>query len=424
MIVFVDKYSKEVVYLLKTLQNFDPHCKVLVFEDNFFFPQNIYTTTDILFSHNLPTKNVYYAFLNVPPFWQIHPEGVLGAIYDMDEKMATIYFTEPIEQRHVQRVEWLSREGYVYKIDYYNKYGFVQCRELRSKEGHTIQKSYYSDKQEEILTYNVPDDITITYENHRIKDVYDCSLDYEKSLYMKFITSGEKIILTTLRQVEVMCQVDTNHTASCNVLLNTMQDIQTYSKQIFSYPVYILTNADTSNSTPIDAPRICYCNHVFADISSTGDALILTMSDQIESIEPLITYLPEMTFHIAANTAVSEKLLSLQNHPNVKIYPQISMEKLQHLLDISSYYLDINYGYEIHNAIIETNLNHLLILGFKNTLHNPYYTLDECIFLPEDFMLLIETIKTIRSQKELLESLLYKQSHLSDSVIASLECNL
>ena len=68
--------------------------------------------------------------------------GDTGEIYDLGEKKATIYFTEPIEKRIVQRVEWQMEDGWIYKIDYFNKYGIKYASEFLDI-GKNVESNVY-----------------------------------------------------------------------------------------------------------------------------------------------------------------------------------------------------------------------------------------------------------------------------------------
>ena len=114
-----------------------------------------------------------------------------------------------------------------------------------------------------------------------------------------------------------------------------------------------------------------------SETSNRFEALILTNSDQIEGLEELIKSLPELVFHIGANTGMSERLTSLLNYENVRLYPGMSHEKMQELLKSCSFYLDINYGGEIRDIVHRAYDRDVLIIGFKDTLHEPRCVLDE-----------------------------------------------
>ena len=50
-----------------------------------------------------------------------------------------------------------------------------------------------------------------------------------------------------------------------------------------------------------------------------GDALILTVSDQIEQLEYILENLPDICFHIAAPVQFSEKIKVLESKYNVRL---------------------------------------------------------------------------------------------------------
>lgn len=90
----------------------------------------------------LKEKDLYYAFIETPQYWSIRADGVNGAIYDNKTKMANIYFKNPIEKRMVSRVEWIDRNNTVYRIDYYNKYGYKYCSENVNGGNATVREFY------------------------------------------------------------------------------------------------------------------------------------------------------------------------------------------------------------------------------------------------------------------------------------------
>lgn len=50
-----------------------------------------------------------------------------------------------------------------------------------------------------------------------------------------------------------------------------------------------------------------------------GDALILTVSDQIEELDYLLENLPNICFHIAAPVQFSDRIRSLETKHNVQL---------------------------------------------------------------------------------------------------------
>lgn len=113
----------------------------------------------------LKEKDRYYAFIDIPQYWSVRADGLNGAIYDNKTKKANIYFKNPIEKRMVSRVEWIDRNNTVYRIDYYNKYGYMYCSENVSGGNVTVREFYDRNGDIKVLEQTGPK----TYQKEKIK---------------------------------------------------------------------------------------------------------------------------------------------------------------------------------------------------------------------------------------------------------------
>ena len=100
-----------------------------------------------------------------------------------------------------------------------------------------------------------------------------------------------------------------------------------------------------------------------------NEALILTNSDQIRGLSEIAEALPELQLHVAALTEMSPKLLSLGELPNIHLYPNVKDKKAAQLLEKCDYYLDINAGGEILDAVHQAFLNNMILLGYEDVSH-------------------------------------------------------
>lgn len=82
-----------------------------------------------------------------------------------------------------------------------------------------------------------------------------------------------------------------------------------------------------------------------------GDALILTVSDQIEQLDYLLENLPNICFHIAAPVQFSEKIRSLETKHNVRLLTATNEAQLNFLINTCDFLLDINHFQEV-DAIV------------------------------------------------------------------------
>lgn len=123
--------------------------------------------------HPLEEKDLYYVFLPVPEYWDIRVDGYNGAVVNMGEKKATIFFKVPLEKRFVQRVEWNTSAGAVYKIDYYGKYGYAYCTEYLNSDGSSRMKEYYTSQHKLVAGINSSNGVVTLFEQGRVAAMYD-----------------------------------------------------------------------------------------------------------------------------------------------------------------------------------------------------------------------------------------------------------
>ena len=100
-----------------------------------------------------------------------------------------------------------------------------------------------------------------------------------------------------------------------------------------------------------------------------GDALILTVSDQIEQLEYILENLPDICFHIAAPVHFSEKIGVLESKYNVRLVTVTTDQQIDFLVNMCDFLLDINHFQEV-NAIVSRFLQvEKPVFAFDNTVH-------------------------------------------------------
>ena len=100
-----------------------------------------------------------------------------------------------------------------------------------------------------------------------------------------------------------------------------------------------------------------------------GDALILTVSDQIEELDYLLENLPNICFHIVAPVQFSEKIRSLETNNNVRLLTLTSEEQLNFLVSMCDILLDINHFQEVDSIVSKFVQAGKTVLAFDNTVH-------------------------------------------------------
>lgn len=306
----------------------------------------------------LKEKDRYYAFIDIPQYWSVRADGLNGAIYDNKTKKANIYFKNPIEKRMVSRVEWIDRNNTVYKVDYYNKYGYMYCSENVSGGNVTVREFYDRNGDIKVLEQTGPKTYTtfgtrISPKSYRgFADYLEAYLKYNK-IYDEniWLTSDEilnkfawdygnfKISYLPQNRLNSDLTVITRTNTAFRILCSEEQQVNWYK--------------ENSNYK---------CDRVYSYFENNElkfgkkEALTITESDQLEYIEQLINDFPEITFHIAASTIMSDKLTRLDINNNVELYPCITEQKRKELFERCDIYLDINHYRELYNAVNEANV--------------------------------------------------------------------
>lgn len=293
----------------------------------------------------LKEKDRYYAFIDIPQYWSVRADGLNGAIYDNKTKKANIYFKNPIEKRMVSRVEWIDRNNTVYKVDYYNKYGYKYCSE-NVRDGNVISREFY-DRNGDIKVIEQTGPKTYTTFGTRISPrSYRGFADYLEAYLKSNEIYDENIWLTSDEILNKFAWDYGNFKISylpqnrLNSDLTVITQTNTAFRILCSEEQQVNWYKENSNYK---------CDRLYSYLENNKskfgrkEAFIITETDQLEYIEQLINDFQEITFHIAASTIMSDKLTRLDINNNVELYPCITEQKRKELFERCDIYLDINH---------------------------------------------------------------------------------
>ncbi len=397
MLFFFDRYTENVGKLQETMHCLGQEVQIAVLQDNGFLPVGVSSPYEFFTYRNrqeeLAEKDLFYNFIELPEFWEVRLTGWTGGIFDMGREKAKIYFKEPAEKRNVQRVEWHMENGWVYKIDYYNRYGLKYASEFLDTDRNVEAKVFYSDKNQEIVVEQPVNRMISLLEKGTVRNMFDSYDDFIDQ-YLKEAGFADECILF-------------------------VQDEKTFellslSSQAGNKWTYILFSDDDLLNKYIgmggkNGGRFYAIPESYRENHARSKALILTASDRIEKLEYLINELPDMMFHIAAHTQVSDKLRQLAERENVKIYPQISAQDLKMLWNTCDFYFDINHYREIYNAVDTAHMKNMLIMGFHSTVHHKEIMADECIYAEEECGKMAAAIRELKGTPDLVQEQLKTQ---------------
>ena len=123
------------------------------------------------------------------------------------------------------------------------------------------------------------------------------------------------------------------------------------------------------------------------------EALVMTASQEVEGLSSLVHQFPQVTFHIAALTAMGPNLTDLAARPNVRLYPGISLGNYESLLARCSIYLDCNQGEEVWRSSLHALENGQVLFGLKSTVHQEAY---------KDLSTITDTVEEMEQQLDTL----------------------
>lgn len=397
MVIVAEKYTDNVREIQNFLQKTGLESKIIIFDDEGFLPADVITPYEYFVLQQNPEtvaeKPLFYNFIKVPAFWEIRADGVRGGIYDMGCRKAVICFAQPVERRNVQRVEWCAENGWVYRTDYYNKYGLKFAADFFNVNGEVESRVFYSCQNQEIIVIQPQNDTVTLLEEGRLQSYFTSYDQFTEYFLEKAVTAETYILLIqNERQIEQLLKEPERKERWKCVMFQEGKLLQAY-----------LAAGGNNGCRFYEDPGRYPVNH------AEGKVLILTASDQIAGIEYLISGLPEVTFCIAANTQVSDKLHRLDDRENVLVYPQISQNKLEELWSECDFYLDINYYREIYDAVNIAHRRNLLIMGFEDTLHDKDLVAEECVFHKSDYEGMVRKIKALLENADKVQPVLQKQ---------------
>lgn len=105
----------------------------------------------------------------------------------------------------------------------------------------------------------------------------------------------------------------------------------------------------------------------------TFHCLIFTDTQDIEQLDYLAQYLPQVIFDVAAWTDMGPKLYELQNnYQNIRLHPAITSEKLEQLKVRMGLYLDISCGHSTHDIVKSAHEMNKIIFSFDSTQHGSF----------------------------------------------------
>ena len=328
---------------------------------------NIFTS---FFSNHESSNPLHMTQLPLPRFWEVLSTGDIVA---EGNKKGKIY-CYPQWPQMVEVVEWYDNKGICCAKDHYDLSGTCFQREIWSGGKKEID-IYGQENQEQLYLFSSHDRALYREANGREEGL--SSIDEAiKFILDKHLSTGDCIVLSDISLLMDMPNLSSNQIMFYIREELSAEDISYLKERCGKLLIRDLKfKTDNMNLPLIYLPTFLgvfreFCPHI----------LILTDTQELEQIEVLVSALPDFEFHIAALTVMGGRLLDLDCLANVHLYPGLSREIYEKLLQTCSIYLDISHAQEILDGSRAALENGMILYAFKETCHQPDFYATDHVF--------------------------------------------
>ena len=259
-------------------------------------------------------------------------------------------------------------------------------RSLLTEAGQSYLDIYLNRQQEEVLLHFVSQG-TFLLQTPKGRDrLYASKEELHRAVLEQVLPEDEAILLMDKVLLDVVKEIPKERLAYCASDVNDLDEIKEQVSQILLVEDGLLREKKdgiTVLSGLVDVEQESF----------RPEALVMTASQEVEGLSSLVHHFPQVTFHIAALTAMGPKLTDLATRSNVRLYPGISLDKYEDLLSSCSIYLDCNRGEEVWSSSLHALENGQVLVGLKTTVHHEAY---------KNLSTITETVEEMKQQLDIL----------------------
>lgn len=314
--------------------------------------------------------------------------------------------------RQVESVDWLLPDGVPSHTDHYDRYGNHFATSFRA-DGTLLQTVYRGPGQWEIEVHHVAK--TVTMRSPRGLATFATLTDFVLYALADWRITGTNALINSLSTpLFVMRRLAAGPHATLfwqepmpgeipGNMATELEDPVALTRIICSDDRVrrrILAQHLDSNV------EVCYLSQLntFADgpLRELARAFTLTNTDELPGIETLLSAFPQVTFVVAALTAMSDKLHALaRRHPNLTLIPAATHSEIAAELEQAALYLDVNAGAEVLDVVAAAYHLNLLVLA-----HAPHAKHPDLSWMCRDLAELKESIAFAVADAETREDML------------------
>ena len=336
------------------------------------------------------------------------------------EKGRIIYIRSSIK-RHIKTVNWYDERNVMCSSDHYNRYGGMYARTIWNDEGQGIQKFWFSPEGRNVIIEDLISG-SITLKEDKETMFFERKHDFVVYFFLKTGFWQKRIFFNSLSTPFFVSNrlqgavkgdilfwqesIGDEIPGNMRMILEgrAVRTMKIVVQKRHSYERLLELGAEEKLMR-----RLGYIYRFKKENSHRAEALICTNSENVEHCREIVKEIPQMHFHIAAVTAMSEKLLGMGEYENVILYPGAGMDLIRGLFQKCDFYLDINHEGEIVSAVYRAFIHNHLIFAFEETVHNRDYVAERWIYPVKEWYRMVEDIRVIMEDAELLDRCLKRQ---------------
>ena len=347
---------------------------VVCLNDDGFLNRDVRSIWSVLYPSESGYTPLHVNNLQLPVEYEIEKVDGRFLIKSIDSVLGEVFFHGDSSERLVSSIEWFDGFGKTYKKDLYNKYGFLFRSDTFVDGLGLVGSQFYSRGGEALASWNHQTNSVVVGST-----IYSSVFDfYVKSLELMGYAE-EGIIFDNLGLPLEVIKRRNNGKENTLIFLEKfngkLPENMNYihsnpSLSISMYVVDVESYNSLSDKSMVGLYKLCL--PPISDFGSPTDALITTETDEIVNIELLVDSCKDTTFHIAAPTRMSEKLLSLGDRCNVKLYPVSSREEVKKLFVKCGVFLDIAMSGTVFGANRLALQSKCLRLGYRGVSSGQY----------------------------------------------------
>lgn len=342
--------------------------------DDGFLNRDVRSIWSVLYPSESGYTPLHVNNLQLPVEYEIEKVGGRFLIKSIESVLGEVFFHGDSSERLVSSIDWFDGFGKTYKKDLYNKYGFLFRSDTFVNGLGLVGSQFYSKGGDVLASWNHQTNSLVVGNT-----IYPSVLDfYVKSL--ELMGYGEEgIIFDNLGLPLEVIERRNNGKENTLIFLEKfdgkLPENMNYihsnpSLGISMYVVDVESYNSLSDKSVVSLYKLSL--PPISDFGSPTNALITTETDEIVNIRLLVDSCKDTTFHIAAPTRMSERLLSLGDKPNVKLYPVSSREDVKELFAKCGVFLDIAMSGTVFGANRLALQSNCLRLGYRGVSSGQY----------------------------------------------------